>query len=261
MAVPILSGVVIIVVSLAPILSLTGIEGKLFRPLALTIAISMLVSLVLSLTVIPVISSLLMKSGSGRDNFVIRGIKKVYVPALQFVLDHFKVAAGIAVGLLVLSGILGLRIGKEFLPFLDEGTLVVQFEKLPTISLEKSLEIDSRIEAEILKLPEVEAVVSRVGSDELRLDPMGLNESDVFFVTRPRKEWPDPSMEALHAKLREILENFPGVAYGFTQPIDMRVSEMISGVSSAVAVWPTTLRRFQQWATWQTVRSAWAPCG
>ncbi|MDF2377635.1 MAG: CusA/CzcA family heavy metal efflux RND transporter [Verrucomicrobiales bacterium] len=235
-AVPILSGVVIIVVSLAPILSLTGIEGKLFRPLALTIAISMLVSLVLSLTVIPVISSLLMKSGSGRDNFVIRGIKKVYVPALQFVLDHFKVAAGIAVGLLVLSGILGLRIGKEFLPFLDEGTLVVQFEKLPTISLEKSLEIDSRIEAEILKLPEVEAVVSRVGSDELRLDPMGLNESDVFFVTRPRKEWPDPSMEALHAKLREILENFPGVAYGFTQPIDMRVSEMISGVSSAVAI-------------------------
>ena len=235
-AVPILSGVVIIVVSLVPILSLTGIEGKLFRPLALTIAISMLVSLVLSITVIPVISSLLMKSGSGQDNFVIRGIKKVYAPSLQFVLDHFKASAGFALALLVISGILGLRIGKEFLPFLDEGTLVVQFEKLPTISLEKSLEIDSRIEAEMLKLPEVVSVVSRVGSDELRLDPMGLNESDVFFVTRPRKEWPEPSMEALHRNLREILEDFPGVAYGFTQPIDMRVSEMISGVSSAVAI-------------------------
>jgi cobalt-zinc-cadmium resistance protein CzcA len=235
-AIPILSGVVIIVVSLTPILSLTGIEGKLFRPLALTIAVSMLVSLLLSLTIIPVISSLLMKSGSGKDNFVIRGMKRIYAPALQFVLKHFLLAILVALGLLLVSGILAMRIGKEFLPFLDEGTLVVQFEKLPTISLKKSLEIDSRIEAELLKLPEIEAVVSRVGSDELRLDPMSLNESDVFFVTKPRAEWPEPTMEALHAKLRGILDQFPGVAYGFTQPIDMRVSEMISGVSSAVAI-------------------------
>lgn len=235
-AIPILSGVVIIVVSLSPILSLTGIEGKLFRPLAMTIAISMLVSLCLSLTVIPVISSLLMKSGSGRDNFVIRGVKAIYAPTLKLVLRFFPVALMIAVGLLAISAVLALKIGKEFLPFLDEGTLVVQFEKLPTISLEKSLEIDTRIEAELLKLPEIEAAVSRVGSDELRLDPMSLNESDVFFVTKPRSEWPVPSMEALHAKLRKILDQFPGVAYGFTQPIDMRVSEMISGVSSAVAI-------------------------
>ncbi|MDF1813751.1 MAG: CusA/CzcA family heavy metal efflux RND transporter [Verrucomicrobiales bacterium] len=235
-AIPILSGVVIIVVSLSPILSLTGIEGKLFRPLAMTIAISMLVSLCLSLTVIPVISSLLMKSGSGRDNFVIRGVKAIYAPTLKLVLRFFPVALMIAVGLLAVSAVLALKIGKEFLPFLDEGTLVVQFEKLPTISLEKSLEIDTRIEAELLKLPEIEAAVSRVGSDELRLDPMSLNESDVFFVTKPRSEWPVPSMEALRAKLRKILDQFPGVAYGFTQPIDMRVSEMISGVSSAVAI-------------------------
>lgn len=235
-AVPILSGVVIIVVSLAPILSLTGIEGKLFRPLAMTIVISMLVSLVLTLTVIPVLASLVMKSGGGKDNFVIRGIKRIYRPSLQFVLNHFALATIVALVLLVVSGFLALRIGKEFLPFLDEGTLVVQFEKLPTISLEKSLEIDVAIERELLKLPEIEAAVSRVGSDELRLDPMSLNESDVFFVTTPRSEWEEPSMEALHAKLRDILDQFPGVAYGFTQPIDMRVSEMISGVSSAVAI-------------------------
>ena len=235
-AVPILSGVVIIVISLAPILGLTGIEGKLFRPLASTIAISMLVSLILTLTVIPVIASLVMKSGGGRDNFVIRGIKRVYRPSLQFVLDHFRLAVILAFALLAISSFMALRIGKEFLPFLDEGTLVVQFEKLPTISLEKSLEIDTAIERELLALPEIEAVVSRVGSDELRLDPMSLNESDVFFETKPRSEWPNPSMEALHAKLRKILDGFPGVAYGFTQPIDMRVSEMISGVSSAVAI-------------------------
>lgn len=235
-AIPILSGVSIIVVSLTPILSLTGIEGKLFRPLATTIVISMLVSLILSLTVIPVVSSLLMQSGSGRDNFIIRGVKIIYTPLLKFVLRFFPLALIVAVSLLATSATLAVKIGKEFLPFLDEGTLVVQFEKLPSISLQKSLEIDILIEAELLKLPEIETAVSRVGSDELRLDPMSLNESDVFFVTKPRSEWPDQSLDVLHAKIRKILDQFPGVAYGFTQPIDMRVSEMISGVSSAVAI-------------------------
>lgn len=235
-AIPIFAGVIIIVVSLAPILSLTGIEGKLFRPLAMTIAISMLVSLVLSLSVIPVIGSLLMNSGGGGDNVVIRFIKRLYRPTLGWVLGHAVLAVGIAVGLLAISALLSLRVGKEFLPFLDEGTVVVQFEKLPTISLEKSLKIDSRIETQMLEIPEITGVVSRLGSDELRLDPMGLNESDVFLVTKPRKEWSVDSVEGLHAKIREVLDRFPGVAYGFTQPIDMRVSEMISGVSSAVAI-------------------------
>ena len=235
-AIPIFAGVIIIVVSLAPILSLTGIEGKLFRPLAMTIAISLLVSLVLSLSVIPVIGSLLMNSGGGGDNVVIRFIKRLYRPTLGWVLRHVVLAVGIAVGLLAISALLSLRVGKEFLPFLDEGTVVVQFEKLPTISLEKSLEIDSRIETQMLEIPEITGVVSRLGSDELRLDPMGLNESDVFLVTKPRKEWSADSVEGLHAKIREVLDRFPGVAYGFTQPIDMRVSEMISGVSSAVAI-------------------------
>lgn len=233
---PILSGVIIIVVSLAPILSLTGIEGKLFRPLAMTIAISLFVSLILSLTVIPVVSSILMKEGGGKDNFVIRGIKAIYRPSLGWILKHTRPVIITAICLLVVSIFLAMKVGKEFLPFLDEGTLVVQFEKLPTISLEKSLEIDNKIEAELLKIPELTGAVSRVGSDELRLDPMGLNESDVFFTTKPRKEWTVGSMEELHGKIRKVLDQFPGVAYGFTQPIDMRVSEMISGVSSAVAV-------------------------
>lgn len=235
-AVPILAGVVIIVVSLTPILSLTGIEGKLFRPLALTIEISMLVSLLLSLTVIPVIASVLINTKGGGDNFTIRFLKRAYVPALDAVTRHPAWSLGIAGGLLVVSLLLSLRIGREFLPFLDEGTLVVQFEKLPTISLEKSLEIDNEIEKKLLEIPEIVSAVSRVGSDELRLDPMGLNESDVFFVTRPRHEWTVGSLEELHERIRGVLDQFPGVAYGFTQPIDMRVSEMISGVSSQVAV-------------------------
>lgn len=235
-AAPIVAGAIIIVVSLTPILSLSGIEGKLFRPLALTITISMLVSLVLSLTVIPVIASLLMNSHGGGDNFAIRFVKRLYQPTLGWVLANTKKALVIAVALLVLSGFLALRIGKEFLPFLDEGTIVVQFEKLPTISLEKSMEIDTRIGEELLKIPEITGIVARVGSDELRLDPMGLNESDVFLVTKPRDQWTVPTVEGLQEKIREVMERFPGVAYGFTQPIDMRVSEMISGVSSAVAI-------------------------
>lgn len=235
-AAPIVAGAIIIVVSLTPILSLSGIEGKLFRPLALTITISMLVSLVLSLTVIPVIASLLMNSHGGGDNFAIRFVKRLYQPTLAWVLGNTKKALVIAVALLVVSGFLALRIGKEFLPFLDEGTIVVQFEKLPTISLEKSMEIDTRIGEELLKIPEITGIVARVGSDELRLDPMGLNESDVFLVTKPRDQWSVPTVEGLQEKIREVMKRFPGVAYGFTQPIDMRVSEMISGVSSAVAI-------------------------
>lgn len=235
-ATPIFAGAIIIVVSLTPILGLSGIEGKLFRPLAMTIAISMLVSLVLSLTVIPVIASLLMNSHGGGDNFAIRFVKRLYEPTLRWVLNHTGLAVSIALALLALSAVLAMRVGKEFLPFLDEGTIVVQFEKLPSISLEKSLEIDVRIEQELLKIPEITGIVSRVGSDELRLDPMGLNESDVFLVTKPRREWSVDSVEGIQEKIRAVLEQFPGVAFGFTQPIDMRVSEMISGVSSAVAV-------------------------
>lgn len=235
-AAPIVAGAIIIVVSLTPILSLTGIEGKLFRPLAMTITISMLVSLVLSLTVIPVVASLLMNSHGGGDNFAIRFVKRVYQPTLVWVLGHTRTALVTALTLLVVSGLLALRVGKEFLPFLDEGTIVVQFEKLPTISLEKSLEIDNRIGQELLKIPEITGIVARVGSDELRLDPMGLNESDVFLVTKPREEWTVGSVDALQEKIRKVLEQFPGVAFGFTQPIDMRVSEMISGVSAPVAV-------------------------
>jgi len=233
---PILSGVVIIIVSFLPILSLTGIEGKLFRPLAITIVLAMASSLLLSLTVIPVVSSLLMTGGNAEGNLLQRWLNKIYEPILRFALRRRSSLAIGALVALVASILVAMRVGKEFLPYLDEGTLVVQFEKLPSISLEKSMEIDDAIARELMKLPEITGLASRVGSDELRLDPMGLNESDVFFEIKPRSEWTVDGIEALQEKIREIVDGFPGVIYGFTQPIDMRVSEMISGVSSAVAV-------------------------
>ncbi len=235
MAVPILSGVIIIIISLAPIMSLTGLEGKLFRPLALTVGISLIVSLLLSLTAIPVLASILMKRSTGRSP-VVDTLMKAYRPLLGGFLKYRLVAGLAAVALLAVSLWVASRTGREFLPRLEEGTTVLQFEKIPSIPLQESLEIDDRIAADLMKFPEITGVVSRVGSDELRLDPMGLNETDCFLVTKPLSEWPDPDPAVLEKKIREVLAKYPGVISGFTQPIDMRVSEMISGVSSAVAI-------------------------
>lgn len=235
MAAPILSGVIIIIISLAPIMSLTGLEGKLFRPLAMTVGISLLVSLLLSLTAIPVLASILMK-GSAGGSPVVNLLMKAYRPLLGGFLK-FRLIAGIAAVLLLgVSLWVASRTGREFLPRLEEGTIVLQFEKIPSIPLQESLEIDNRIAAELMKLPEITGVVSRVGSDELRLDPMGLNETDCFLQTKPVSEWPEPDPAALEEKIRAVLAKYPGVVSGFTQPIDMRVSEMISGVTSAVAI-------------------------
>lgn len=235
MAIPILSGVVIIIISLVPIMSLTGLEGKLFRPLALTVGISLLVSLLLSLTAIPVLASILMKGSTGGSP-VVALLMRVYQPLLGAFLKFRRIAGLGAIALLAISLWVVSQTGREFLPRLEEGTTVLQFEKIPSIPLQESLEIDDRIAADLMELPEITGVVSRVGSDELRLDPMGLNETDCFLQTKPLEDWPEPDPAVLERKIRDILAKYPGVVSGFTQPIDMRVSEMISGVSSAVAI-------------------------
>ena len=128
-------------------------------------------------------------------------------------------------------------IGKSFMPTMDEGDIIVQLEKLPSITLEKSVDLDLRVERAILeRVPEIESIVARVGSDEIGMDPMGLNETDVFMVLRPKSEWRMDSKEELIDAIREVLDGFPGIAYGFTQPIEMRVSEMLTGVRGDVAV-------------------------
>ncbi len=233
---PIIIGVVIIVISLIPIATLTGIEGKLFAPLAITVSIAVLTSLVLSLTVIPVLASLIMKPTDAKQSRLMRWLLGLYRPTIRLALAHKKLAFSLVAAGLAGAGILFLFIGAEFLPYLDEGTLVIQTEKLPTISLERSMAIDTDIQKALMKLPEVKGMVSRVGSDELRLDPMGFNETDAFLITSPRSEWPVDDVFELQARIRNILDEFPGVDYSFTQPIDMRVSEMLTGVRSAVAV-------------------------
>jgi len=234
-ATPVIAGVLIIIIVFLPLFSLSGLEGKMFTPLAVTISFALLGSLILSLTVIPVLASLLMRGGAEKDGYVLMGLKKVYLPLMRWALKYRKTAVGSALVALVIAIALFPMIGKEFMPVMDEGTTVVIIEKLPSISLERSLELDEPYQKAMMEIPEVTGVVSRTGADELRLDPMGLYQTDNFLITKPRGEW-TISLAEFHQKLREKLDGFVGIDYAFTQPIDMRVSEMLTGVRAAMAI-------------------------
>ena len=236
-AVPVTSGIFIIIIVFLPLLTLQGLEGKLFIPVALTIVFALSASLLLSLTVIPVLASYLIGKVSHDDPRIVKFLQAAYRPALEWSLDHSKAVIVAALVLLVLSGALYTQIGKSFMPTMDEGDLIVQLEKLPSINLEESINIDMRVQRAIIeRVPDVTGIVARAGSDELGLDPMGLNETDSFLVLKPRDQWISSDKEALIASIRSVLEDFPGVGYAFTQPIEMRVSEMLTGVRGDLAI-------------------------
>ena len=236
-SVPVASGIGIIIIVFLPLITLQGLEGKLFTPVALTIVFALAGSLVLSLTVIPVVSSLLLKNVSHSEPWLPRKLDALYRPALRWSLDHERWIVGGAVTALALTAVVYLFIGKSFMPTMDEGDIIVQLEKLPSITLENSVDLDMRVQQAILEnVPDVLHIVARVGSDEIGMDPMGLNETDVFMVLKPRDEWSAHSKPELIDEIRKVLDEFPGIAYGFTQPIEMRVSEMLTGVRGDVAV-------------------------
>ena len=236
-SVPVTSGIGIIIIVFLPLLSLQGLEGKLFSPVALTISFALGGSLLLSLTVIPVFASFLMRDVAHSEPWLPRKLGALYRPVLELSLGHRKSVIAGAVGALVLTAIVYPFIGKTFMPTMDEGDLIVQLEKLPSITLAESVDLDLRVQEAILgNVPEVRRIVARVGSDEIGMDPMGLNESDMFLVLKPRDEWRMDSKDGLMDAIRVVLEGFPGVAYGFTQPIEMRTAEMLTGVRGDVAV-------------------------
>ncbi len=236
-AMPVTSGILIIIIVFLPLLTLQGLEGKLFGPMALTIVFALAASLVLSLTVVPVLASYLFKSVSHEDPWLVRWLQRGYMPLLKWSLDHAKIVVAAAILMLVAAGGLYTQVGKAFMPTMDEGDLIVQLEKLPSITLGKSIDLDLRVQQAIMKqVPEVTGIVARTGSDELGLDPMGLNQTDSFLVLKPEHEWRMSSKEELIAEIRTVLENFPGMDYAFTQPIEMRVSEMLTGVRGDLAI-------------------------
>ncbi len=236
-ALPMASGILIIIIVFLPLLTLQGLEGKLFIPVALTIVFALSGSLLLSLTVIPVFSSWLLGRVSHEEPLLVRLLHRIYTPVLAWCLNHVKLVVTVALALLVAAGFLYTQVGKTFMPTMDEGDLIVQLEKLPSINLEESIRIDQTFQRELIeRVPEVTSVIARTGSDELGLDPMGLNETDSFLVLKPVEEWTVPDKEALKERIRKVLEDFPGVAYAFTQPIEMRVSEMLTGVRGDLAI-------------------------
>jgi cobalt-zinc-cadmium resistance protein CzcA len=234
-ATPVLSGILIIAIVFLPLFSLTGLEGRMFAPLALTIVFALLGSLLLSFTVIPVLASFLMRGGAHGEDRVLAAIKRAYLPAMRWALAHRQTAVGGALVALILAATLFPFIGKEFMPRMDEGQLVVNLEKASDISLEASLALDAPIQKAMLEVSEVTGVICRSGADELRLDPMGFYQTDCFLHTKPRKEW-STDRDGIEEQLRKKIEGFKDVEVGFSQPIDMRVSEMLSGVRAAVAV-------------------------
>jgi cobalt-zinc-cadmium resistance protein CzcA len=236
-SVPVASGIAIIVIVFLPLLALQGLEGKLFKPVALSIVFALSASLVLSLTVIPVLASYVIGKPSHENPWLVRKLLAAYAPALEWSLAHTRTVFGIAGALLALAVGAYLLTGKTFMPVMDEGDVIMQLEKLPSIGLEGSLGTDLAIQKAIMAaVPEVTQIVARTGADELGLDPMGLNQTDTFMVLKPRDQWRKPDKDWLIDQMRQVMAQFPGITYSFTQPIEMRVSEMLTGVRGDLAV-------------------------
>ncbi len=236
-SVPVTAGVLIIITVFLPLLTLQGLEGKLFTPVALTIMFALAGSLFLSLTVIPVLASFLLKEVSHEEPWLVRKALAVYEPVLEWSLDHAKAIVIGACVTLLLTGVVYTQIGKTFMPTMDEGDLIIGVEKLPSINLQQSMVTDMNVQRAILsQVPEVKEIYSRVGSDELGLDPMGLNQTDNFLILQPADTWRMKTKVELLNELRKVMAQMPGLAYNFTQPIDMRVNEMILGVRGDLAI-------------------------
>ncbi|GAA8636751.1 efflux RND transporter permease subunit [Helicobacter pylori] len=236
-AVSVVSGVVIIIVFFVPILTLQGLEGKMFRPLAQSIVYALLGTLVLSITIIPVVSSLVLKATPHSETFLTRFLNRIYAPLLEFFVRNPKKVILGAFVFLTASLSLFPFVGKNFMPALDEGDVVLSVETTPSISLDQSRDLMLNIESAIKKhVKEVKSIVARTGSDELGLDLGGLNQTDTFISFIPKKEWSVKTKDELLEKIMDSLKDFKGINFSFTQPIEMRISEMLTGVRGDLAV-------------------------
>ena len=235
---PVVAGMAIIVIVFLPLLTLQGLEGKLFIPVALTIVFALSGSLLLSLTAIPVLASFLLKPTSGHhEPWLPRQAMRLYEPLLTWSLDNPRKVIGAAGALLAATVGAFFMLGKTFMPTMDEGYILMQLAKLPSISIEQSVRTNLGVQKALMeRVPEIKDIVARTGSDELGLDPMGLNETDTFLVLAPREEWRQQDKEWLTNEIRQAMQEFAGMDIAFTQPIEMRVSEMLTGTRGDLAV-------------------------
>ncbi len=235
----IIAGQLIIMVVYIPIFTLSGIEGKMFHPMAFTVIGALLGAMILSLTFVPAaVALLLTKRISEKENPVMRWAKRAYIPSLAWALRRKAAVIGGAVALLVLTGALASRMGSEFLPSLDEGDLLVHALRIPGTSLTQAVEMQHVLENRLTEFPEVASVFAKIGTAEIATDPMPPSVADVYVMMKPRDEWPDPSRSKadLVQHVEEELRKIPGNNYEFIQPIQMRFNELIAGVRADVAV-------------------------
>jgi len=236
---PLAFGVSIIIIVYLPILTLEGTEGKMFKPMAYTVVFALLGALFLTLTYVPVASTFLFKKGrvSEKESPIIKFLKPAYHKTLLYSLQHkFLVVTGATV-IFILSILLFTRLGGEFIPALDEGDLLIELRRLPSISLTEAIHTSQMLEAELKSIPEVISVVSKTGRPEIANDPMSIHQSDVYIKMKPRDEWKTAkTKEAMIEKMTEVMARIPGIGGGFSQPIEMRFNELIAGVRSDVGV-------------------------
>ena len=237
---PTMFGELIIMIVYLPILTLGGIEGKMFRPMALTVIFALLGSMALSLTLVPVLSSLFLKKTAGEhETAVVRLAQRAYAPVLRFAVAHKTLVLGIAALVLANATFLATRLGSEFVPRLREGSVVINTIRLASVSIEESARYGTQIEQLLLTTfpDEIERLWTRTGTAEVATDPMGIELSDVFISLTDRSRWKRAdTQDELVARMEETLAGMPGMRAAMTQPIEMRVNEMVAGIRSDVGV-------------------------
>jgi cobalt-zinc-cadmium resistance protein CzcA len=236
---PTMFGELIIMIVYFPILTLTGIEGKMFQPMAFTVLAALFGAVVLSVTFVPAAIAMFVTGRlSERENVLMRWANRAYLPALRLAMQNRAATLAGAVVLLMVSGVMATRLGSEFLPSLDEGDLLVHALRIPGTSLSTAVEMQHAVERKFKTYPEVDYVFSKLGTGEIASDPMPPSVADTYVMIKPRSEWPDPrrAKSSLVRQLAEELQLVPGNNYEFTQPIQMRFNELIAGVRSDVAV-------------------------
>jgi len=237
---PLLFGQLIIMAVYLPIFAFSGVEGRMFHPMALTVVIALFGAMVLSMTFVPAAVALFIGNRvSEKENAVMRAASRWYAPALDLVMANKPVVLAFAAVAVLLSALLATRMGSEFVPSLDEGDIALQTLRIPGTSLTQSVTMQQQLERKLMKeFPEIERVFARIGTAEVASDPMPPNSADGFIMFKPRDQWPKPrkTREQLEAAIRASVEQLPGNSYEFSQPIQLRFNELISGVRSDVAV-------------------------
>jgi len=234
---PSIFGELIIAITFIPILALEGIEGKMFGPLAITVAIALLASLLLSIFIIPVLCTLFLKPHPEKESFLMGHAHRLYRPMLDYAMGRRRMVLGSAAALLAISLVLAPRLGTEFMPIMDEGAFDMDTSMLPGVSLEKALEVNGRAAARLMEFPELETIVGRTGQTGVALDTRGADKTGYVGIFKPRSEWQrDITKEELTNEMRKALEATAGITVGFSQPIQCRIDELVAGTRAQLIV-------------------------